>query len=286
MTAKKIRNIGCIGVHQEMLDQLTTFFQDVDTKFFTYEVNLYTNTDDFLQSMQVETSFDIVLVDFCNEENEVEHMLEFLNIIKGYPPTKKIPFIGVFENVEALNKNAALFGVGLNYAHILGNDVRQLFSNMYYVSYEDESLTRNYAIAKGFSLECPAQSLAFISELSLTTMSVDNDLLFDNQDEIHATFNLFEDFTPTTFPIIESFKKGKTYNTMYNDCLSIPFSSGWDNDEDSLQEDTFKTWLGNNTENFSKRNTNILFYTNELSVVKTAYDLLQNNPFIYVTARD
>jgi len=281
---KENRYISCIGVQSEISLDIKIFFESADESFFNYIIKEFTDINHFLKEINSSPIPNIIIMSFCDLDFSTDIYHEYISTIKGYDAFSSSPLVGIFKNIKCLNEKSSLFGTGVNYAHILGNDMKQFFANIYYLSFEDESFNRRYATAKGFSIEHKLQALVYISQISEESLIIDSDI--NSKDEsVSAEINLFEDFKTDNLPIIESFQKGKVFNTFHSDLLKIPFSSEWDEKDNNLQVDTYETWLSMNDDIRSSRNENILFYTKSLSVLSMTCVLLAKHSSINISTR-
>ena len=280
------RYISCIGVQSEISIDIKIFFESADENFFNYVIKEFTDINHFLKEINSSPIPNIIIMSFCDLDFSTDIYHEYISTVKGYDAFSSTPLVGVFKNMKCLNEKSSLFGTGVNYAHILGNDMKQFFANIYYLSFEDESFNRLYATAKGFSIEHKLQALVYISQISEDSLIIDSDL--NSKDEsVSAEINLFEDFKTDNLPIIESFQKGKVFNTFYSDLLKIPFSSEWEDEviDNKLKADTYETWLNMNDDIWSSRNKSILFYTKSLCVLSLTCDLLAKHSSINISTR-
>ncbi len=282
---KSKRVILCIGVQVEIIHSMETFFSQVDKDFFEYEFIFYKDIEEYFLKIQETKVPSFIVMNFCELEQDNDSCHEIVSVFKGYSLFKSIPLIGIFDNAESINQNASLFGIGVNYAHILGNDPQQFLTNIYYISFEDESYNKDYAMAKGFTLESKAQLLVYLSEIQEEALIYDSDISFKT-DTISTQVNLFKDFNATDLPIIESFKGGKLFNTFNSDHLKIPFATGWDESPTALAADTYESWIEMNKEDFSTRSNNILFFSKNRKILSPLNELLKEHKTINFTLRE
>jgi hypothetical protein len=281
---KNKRIIICIGLQHEIEHAMEVFFEKVDNDLFEYSYIHFKNIQEYFSNIRESETPSFIVMNFCEISNEEDIIHETINLLKGYTKFSSIPIIGIFDNAEAIEQSACLFGVGVNYAHILGNDSQQFLSNIYYISFEDDSYNKDYAIAKGYTIDFTLQSLVYLSSISEETLTFDSDITV-KKDNIDAEIKLFDDFGTLSLPIIESFKGGKIFNTFFSDLLKIPFSSDWDESE-GLSTDTYETWFDMNKEDFSTRSNNILFFTKDLAIFSTTFEMLKSHKSITFTLRE
>ncbi|MEX1098815.1 MAG: hypothetical protein WEB87_00230 [Bacteriovoracaceae bacterium] len=282
--SKKARNIVYLGDQRDLFLVISNYFAKREDNFFTYPCLQITEISEAMEKIPAGLS-SLVIVDFCETEDPVDDLMLPLCFLKKRLVAQSVPMAGVFNNKRQIAESESLFGLGLNYAFVKGCDHKQALNSLFYIAFEDQTPCLNYAMAKGFKLPAKISSLGFISEFSPHSFTVDKD--FQGQEETAAMrTNLFEDFKLEQFLQQESFERGFVFDTMYSETMQIEFSSGWEEGENLLFEDTFASWIDMNKESFVMKKALVMVYANDPSLAKTVWELSLNHAQLDIHLRE
>lgn len=267
--SKLSREIVYVGHQRDLFSMISDYFSRREDKIFSYNVVKVESTKSLLSHL---TNFkaDVVVVDFCEDENPCE-LMEAISVLKRWYQDQTIAVCGIFKHKSQITNFESMFGLGLNYAFVKGGDNLQSLNSLFYISFEDETHCLSYALAKVGKLPAKAYSLGFISSFDGQSLTVDKD--FQHEDEaVEMIPQLFEDFKSTRFLAQESFESGFTFNTLFSDLLQIEFSSGWEDGEDGIFEDTFSSWIELNKDSFKSNKETVLIYSASSDIPQIALD--------------
>lgn len=266
-----VRLIIYVGTHHDVYSDIKLNFGKKDNRLHTYKV---------LNCQSVESFLDIandklphcVIIDFCDFAIINDSTLKFLILLKEHEILRSVPFVGIFKSYQQIQDNENILSCGINYTYIKGNDFRQMIDNIFYISFEEETKGRKFALAKVKGLEAHTQAQAQLSRLDIDTITIDSDLKgFDQQ--LHVEFNLFEEFNVSHFEIQDYLVKGKIYNTFYALNLIIPFADGWETSEDQINEDTYLTWLDCKKDEYCKTRSKVICYSSDLKSIEIIHNI-------------
>lgn len=258
---KTNRQILYFGDQKDIFEFIQKYFLRKEDPFYNYDCQKISSWEEAIPCLET-GNLSLLIIDFC-ETSEIDQISVGLNTLKKGFNNFTLPTMGIFKSKEQLDSLKGLIGMGINYCFIKGSDLMQGFNSIFYVCFEDESACSSYAIAKGFKASSRIMAPGFISRFNRFSLTVDKDIQGFG-DTIEMRTNLFKDFTLTKFLQQLSYDKGFKFDTLFSEILQIEFSSGWDEGEDLMFEDTFASWMELNRETFVYKKATIFIYGESL----------------------
>jgi len=207
----------------------------------------------------------------------ISDIISYLLIVKKHHLFRSIPLLGLFTSLEEFNNIKFIAASGIIvYSHIKGENDDTFFNDSFYIAYEENAKFPKFAIADHLALPHYFHAPSTITGLSGDTLQIESDIESKIDEDIEAKTNLFPEFKIKKFDV--SFKEESSiyYDYLYNAEFRIPFAGPWDEiTEDTMQKDTFETWIDFNREQLRSVYSSVLIVTNSLPFL-TDFSKYQN----------
>lgn len=287
------RTILYAGSDDIFYDDIVKFYNkkcsrdDIITEFCNHDDSKDCIAD--LAEKIIETSPHLVVIDFSKltrEKETINQLINALLIIKRHHLYKPIPIFAVFTTLEEFEELKFISSSGLfTYSHIKGENDETFFHDSFYIAYEENARFPKFAIASNLGLPHYFYAPSSITGIGDTSFQIESDIEAQIDEDIEARVDLFPEFKVKTFDV--SFKEDSSihYDYLYNAEFRIPFAGPWDEiTEDSLQKDTFDTWLDFNKDKLDKTHGNILVVTNSTDFLLPFSQYQKPNVNLYFTS--
>ena len=233
-----------------------------------------------LSTTFVKTRPHLCILDFSKISQDsklISDIISYLLIIKKHHLFRSIPLFGLFTSLEEFNNIKFITASGIIvYSHIKGENDDTFFHDSFYIAYEENAKFPKYAIADHLALNHYFHAPSTITGLNGDALQIESDIEAKIDEDIEAKTNLFPEFKIKKFDV--SFKEESSiyYDYLYNAEFRIPFAGPWDEiTEDTMQKDTFETWIDFNREQLRSVYSSVLIVTNSLPFL-TDFSKYQN----------
>jgi len=207
----------------------------------------------------------------------ISDLLSHLLILKRHHLFRPVPIFSLFTSLEEFNNIKFIAASGIIvYSHIKGENDDTFFNDSFYIAYEENAKFPKYAIADHLALNHYFHAPSTITGISSDALQIESDIEPKIDEDIEARTNLFPEFKIKKFDV--SFKEESSiyYDYLYNAEFRIPFAGPWDEiTEDSMQKDTFETWIDFNREQLKSIYSSVLIVSNSLEFL-TDFSQYQN----------
>ncbi len=241
--SKTKRVVFIVGERSDYFISVENMFLKNSGEFFDYTFS-YGDWNQLFESLDDQLA--ILIVDFTHltlQKDFLFYSHQILNL-KRSQVNHLLPIIGFFDDSNSLWKNSYLIYSGINYFHIIGDDIRLFFGNIYYICFEDEDYFLK--LSRGIKLQV---STTLSHSFSLTRVS-------DYQLRVEGDLGLPEEFSSRIynafdnrklmFELTDHLSQSETSNSMNSYDIDFNFSNSWGNDQEELVfEDDVVTWISN-----------------------------------------
>ena len=240
----KSRKLFFLGAESEFFEQVQDKFEMCDRGHFNYSYE-YGEWNEFFLILDLKTP-DLLFIDFSSLHDEKKIAIFFNNIlkIKRSQNFKQIPIIGIYENKEQILNLEVINHIGMNYLHIIGDDLNLFFGNIYYIAFEDESNLLKLARALKMQLKMNLLHDCLIEGINSFQLRVSSDIIFE--EEFKSQISKCFEGRDLSFTISEMEGNSSFSSCYYTYALDLDLSEGeWDSAEELEAEvcvDDFKSW--------------------------------------------
>ena len=247
------RSIFILGDRHDFLEILEEKFYEVDREFFEYQF-VYGDWS-VLVSMLESGKISMLIVDFSNlnKKEDIVNIANSVAMLKKDQSYESLPVVGLFDNKKFVFENNFILFSGLNYFHVIGDDLKLFFGNIVYLVYEDNSYLLKLARSIKLNVTMNAMAPLLITSLSDSALKVDSDFTFNDSFNFHID-NQVENKVVCA-EVIDSNEYQRNFPTLNSYLLDLSFGDdSWSGDNDSeedanelMQEDEFSTIIHNLT---------------------------------------
>lgn len=281
MSSKKgFRTIFIIGEPHEFTNDLARKFDDNSPNNRIDRV-VHGNWDDFYD-LSFKSHIHMLMVDFSKLQSSEEVICETRKIIrvKSTEELAKIPIIGLFDNKETIKSHQFLQQSGINYFHIIGDDMNLFFANAYVIGFEDESQVYKVAHAVKLQVETKVTHNMYLAELLESEVKVETDLLLP--EKLALRVDNFNGGDPFRVEMLEMYPSSEIACSLNSYKYEIAISDGWGGTTDDgtkvICAEDIDNWVSNIEEEdgFEKESLILVhFYTQK---DKWPLNLMHNTP--------
>lgn len=244
MSSVTKRKLYFIGEKHEATNNLVDHLTKIDENFFDYEVK-YGYWENFYVYLQEHTP-NLLLVDFSliSKKEQLYKYISHISRIKNSEAFRHLLVVGIFNNAETLKSYKLLFNCGINYFHIIGDDFKLFFGNLYYIAFEDESNSLKLAHAKKLQIKQEFTHYMHLASVSSMSLRFESDV--NVGEKFIGKINNFFENNLVAFDVLEEMPKTEQFPQMSSYEASYVFSSGWDDpgfDIPPIFEDVVDSWL-------------------------------------------
>jgi len=233
-------NIFIVGSSNEF-NQL--FIDKINFKSFKKPTFTFGSWEDFFVFI-ANNSISYLIVDFtdCAVSTQYLRYSRYVMRIRKTDIFSSLPIFAFLKSKEIFYEHSFLTQIGLNYYHIIGDDINLAISNISFIASEDESFVLKLAHAKKLELKAQFQHECYLEKVSLDKTVICSDIVFDET----PTITIKDFFEENAFKqeLIDQLNISTRSDYFYSFETSFLFSSSWaENDKESLTEDIVESWF-------------------------------------------